>query len=177
VNRRLRDWTLVLAVGLAAGLAGYGYNTWRTAPGPAHAEAATRMLAAQFPDLQGRTQPIGQWRGKVLIVNFWATWCAPCREEIPLFVRLQQAHGGEGLQFVGIAIDQLDPVRAFAAEFGVNYPVLLGDIGAIDLARELGNRAGVLPFTVIVSREGELVATEVGVLNEARLAPLLKQLL
>ena len=75
-----------------------------------------------MPDVEGREQALGQWQGKVLVVNFWATWCAPCREEMPEFVRAQAELGGKGLQFVGIAVDQADKVRQFAQEIGINYP-------------------------------------------------------
>ena len=85
-------------------------------------------------------------RGRVLVVNFWATWCAPCREEIPGFVRLQERYGPRGLQFVGIAFDQPDKVAEFGREFRVNYPLLLGGLDTMELLRDAGNRAGVLPY-------------------------------
>src|SRR6476661_1853241 len=119
-------------------------------------------LRLRLPDLDDRLQTVGDWRGKVVVVNFWATWCAPCREEIPLFVKLQKQYGDRGLQFVGIAVDELAKVKPFAAELGMNFPVLVGGAELIELTRKLGNRAGVLPFTVVVSRAGKVVSTEVG---------------
>jgi thiol-disulfide isomerase/thioredoxin len=174
---RLREWALIAAVAIAAAAAGYTYNLWRTAPAAANREAVAIMMGAHFPDLTGERQALGQWAGKVLVVNFWATWCAPCREEIPVFVRMQAEHGRHGLQFVGIAIDQADKVRDFAAEFGMNFPVLIGGADAIELARALGNRAGVLPFTVIIGRDGALVSVKVGAIKEAQLAPVIGPLL
>ena len=111
------------------------------------------------------------------MVNFWATWCAPCREEIPGFVRLQERHGGRGLQFVGIAIDQPDKVADFAREFSINYPLLIGGVESLDLLREAGNRQAVLPYTVVIDRQGKVASRQPGGLKEARLEELVKPLL
>ena len=89
---------------------------------------AGALFGVALPDAKGREQSIGQWKGKVLVVNFWATWCVPCREEMPEFVKAQQEFGPRGLQFVGIAIDDVPKVEAFAAELGLNYPVLIGGL-------------------------------------------------
>jgi len=177
--RRAREWVLIACVALAATAAGFAYNAWRTAPaaGSAADEGLAALRAARFPDLEGRAQALDQWHGKVVVVNFWATWCAPCREEIPLFVALQKKYGERGLQFVGIAIDQPEKVRPYAAELGMNFPVLIGGAGAIELTRSLGNRASVLPFTVILDRTGKAVSREVGAAKEAKIDPLLASLL
>jgi len=177
VTRRI-EWVVMLCVALSAAAAGYAYHLSRSAPSAGTPSAsADALAAAKLPDLSGTLQPLAQWRGKVLVVNFWATWCAPCREEIPLFVKLQEKYGEQGLQFVGIAIDQPDKVRPYAAELGMNFPVLIGGIDGLDLTRALGNQASVLPFTVIVGRDGTIVSREVGVAKEAKLDPLLRSLL
>jgi thiol-disulfide isomerase/thioredoxin len=178
VTRR-REWLAIALVGLAAGGAGYGYNVWRTGSEPPSAapDGLSALMDARLPDLDNRVRSVAQWRGNVVVVNFWATWCAPCREEIPMFVRLQSKYADRGLQFVGIAIDQPDRVRPYAAELAMNFPVLVGGVDSIELARKLGNRAGLLPFTVIVSRDGKVVATEIGAMKEAKLEPLLASLL
>ena len=174
--RRVREWVLIAGVALAAAAAGYAYNTWRTGPeaGDAGLDA---LMAARLPDLEGKPQPLDQWRGKVVVINFWATWCAPCREEIPLFVKLQKKYGQRGLQFVGIAIDQPEKVRPYAAELGMNFPVLIGGVDAIELARALGNRASVLPFTLVVDRNGSAVQKKAGAVKEAEIEPLVARLL
>jgi thiol-disulfide isomerase/thioredoxin len=174
-----RSWQifLVAAVAVAAAGAGYGVNLWRMSGAPPEDDAARAVMAARLVDLDGEMRPIGQWRGKVLVVNFWATWCAPCREEIPGFVRLQEKYRDEGLQFVGIAIDRPDPVRAFAREFGMNYPVLMGGIEAVDMSRRAGNRVGALPYTVVLDRAGRIVATELGGIKEAKLESIIRPLL
>ena len=151
-------------------------------PPPATAAAqpddpAAALLEARFNDLQGKMQPLSQWRGKVVVVNFWATWCPPCREEIPEFIKMQEQYGKQGLVFVGIAIDQKDKVQAYADEMGINYPVLLGELEAIDLAKRAGNHLGGLPYTAIIDRNGKMVAGEIGGLTQAKLDTLIKPLL
>lgn len=171
---------VVVVAGLSAA-AGAAYHLWSRggdgASGRDPAAAVERILQARVADLQGASQSLEQWRGRVLVVNYWATWCAPCREEIPVFVRLQERYGGRGLQFVGIAIDQPDKVAEFAREFGVNYPLVLGGVDAIELLRQVGNRAGVLPYTLVIDRKGNLVSREPGGIKEARLEQLILPLL
>ena len=160
------------AVALATGVA---LSLWLRAP--TTAGDAGPLLAISLPDAEGREQALAQWRGRVLIVNFWATWCAPCREEMPMFVKAQSQHGGRGLQFVGIAIDDADKVRKFAAEIGLNYPALVGGYGAMELSKSLGNSVMALPFTVVVDRGGRVVLSHLGPIKQAQLDRLLAQTL
>ncbi|HEY3531644.1 MAG TPA: TlpA disulfide reductase family protein [Casimicrobiaceae bacterium] len=113
----------------------------------------------------------------MLVVNFWATWCAPCREEMPEFVRIQSRDAGKGVQFVGIAVDDAAKVRDFAHEIGLNYPALIGGFGAIELSRTLGNQLSALPFTVVLGRDGRVALTHLGPLKPAELDGLLGRLL
>jgi len=140
-------------------------------------QEAGALFGVALPDAKGREQSIGQWQGKVLVVNFWATWCVPCREEMPEFVKAQQELGPRGLQFVGIAIDDVAKVEAFAAELGLNYPVLIGGYGAIELSRSFGNRLGALPFTIIVDRSGRISHTQLGPIKDEHLRAIVGQLL
>jgi thiol-disulfide isomerase/thioredoxin len=112
----------------------------------------------------------------VLIVNFWATWCAPCREEMPMFMRLQAEQGAKGVQFVGIAVDNADKVRDYAADLKLNYPTLIGGFGAMELSKTLGNAIMALPFTVIIDRAGKVAHTQLGPLKEEQLRSILGQL-
>lgn len=180
---KARSLALFAAVAVASAIGGGAYHLWsrssatvvdRTLSPQAIVE---RVYAARLSDLKGASQALEQWRGQVLVVNFWATWCAPCREEIPGFVNLQERYGSRGLKFVGIAIDQPDKVAEFAREFHINYPLLTGGLETMDLLRQAGNRAGVLPYTLIIDRGGNLVGREPGGLKEARLEGIIQPLL
>lgn len=166
-------------IGGVAAAAGYFANAWRIgALGPtADADPAAAILGSTLNTLDGVAQTLAVWRGRILVINYWATWCAPCREEIPMFVRLQQEYAAKGVQFIGIAVDQADKVRDFAQEFNINYPLLIAGIDAVELSRKAGNKAGVLPYTLVLDRSGKIAASLVGGLSEARmraqLAPLL----
>ena len=142
-----------------------------------HEDRVATLSAARFPDLDGQPRALAEWQGRVVIVNFWATWCAPCREEIPLFIKLQQQYGAKGLQFVGIAIDDPTKVKPYANELGMNFPILIAGADAIGLTRELGNRAAVLPFTLVLDRTGRVSAVHIGVAKEGRLVALIRSLL
>ena len=162
-----REWLILAGAGLAAAAAGF-------LAGPAllrlGSDAAAEALgAAGFDDLQGRRRRLAEWRGKVLVCNFWATWCAPCREEIPLLIAARQKYGPAGVEIVGIAIDNASKVREFAATFRIAYPILVAEADGLDLMRELGNTGGGLPYTVIADREGSLVHRKLGALKEAEL--------
>jgi peroxiredoxin len=162
-------WAVVAAVALAAGVA---IAIWdRTPP------SADALLALSLPDTRGMSQPLSQWRGKVVVVNFWATWCEPCREEMPAFVRLQKELGPRGLQFVGIAVDQPEKVDRFAKELQLNYPALIGGYEAVDLSQGLGNRLAALPFTIVIDRQGHIVQTHLGPVKMDQFKPILMDLL
>jgi thiol-disulfide isomerase/thioredoxin len=129
----------------------------------------------RYVDLTGRERQGSEFDDKVVVLNFWATWCPPCREETPLFVELQDTYG-EDVQFIGIAIDDEEPVRDFADSFDVNYPILLGDIDAVGMSRSLGNRYEGLPFTVIAAPGGKIVKRHTGGLEREDLEPVLREL-
>jgi thiol-disulfide isomerase/thioredoxin len=151
-----------------------------TQPGPdaaAAAKGAEVIFAASLPDLQDKNQAISQWRGKVMVVNFWASWCEPCREEIPEFIELQKKFGEQGVVFVGIAVDQKERAAAFSKQIGINYPVLVGDLSVMKLADAAGNRQGALPFTVIIDRSGNITGSKLGRLSRSKLEGMLKPLL
>ena len=129
------------------------------------AVSATALYAASFLDEQGTAQSLGRYQGKLLVLNFWATWCGPCRHEIPAFTRVQERWAGRGVQFLGLSAEERPVVARFAREVPVNYPLWVGD-GVRDLGRRLGNRLGVLPFTVIVSPAGKILDAKVGAYSE-----------
>jgi thiol-disulfide isomerase/thioredoxin len=139
--------------------------------------AAERLMLASFSDLAGKPQTLSPWRGKVLVVNFWATWCAPCREEIPELMKVKYKYASNGVQFVGIALDNVAKVRDYAKKMHIDYALLIGGIETLGLSRDLGNGAGVLPFTVVLDRAGKVAYVHAGALTEASLTAKLTPLL
>ena len=134
---------------------------------------AAELQAAALPDLDGRTRSVSEWQGKIVLCNFWATWCAPCREEIPMLVDLRREYAPHGFEVLGIAVDSAAKVREFAA----NYPVLVADAAGLDLIRKLGNASGGLPFTVMLDRKGAVLSRKLGLLRRSALEPGIKGLL
>lgn len=122
-----------------------------------------------LPDLQGKLRNIKEWDGKYIVLNFWATWCPPCRKEIPEFIALQKQYGKSNLQFIGVAIDDEVSVNQFALEMGINYPNLIAEMQGIELARQYGNAMGALPFSVIINPEGQIVARQIGLLERSKI--------
>lgn len=157
-------------VGLSSIAAGAAlFVATRPAPQVAAAEIGPSALyAASFHDLQGQAVTLGRFEGRPLVLNFWATWCAPCREEMPTFSRVSARRAGQ-VQFLGLAQEDPAKVRAFAQKLGVTYPLWTGGDEVMELSRRLGNRMGVLPFTVILDGQGHVVAQQVGAYTEAEL--------
>ncbi len=135
------------------------------------------LYATVLPDLDGHMQPLKQWRGKVLVVNYWATWCAPCRDEMPMLSSLQTRFAARGVQFVGIANDEIGKVREFVKHTPVTYPLLIGNFGDFGITADLGNTAMGLPFTIILDREGEMRGVKLGRIQEEALVRQLEGLL
>ena len=140
-------------------------------------QGAQAILSAQLPDIDGNLQTVSQWQGDVLVVNFWATWCTPCREEIPEFIDIQNKFGDQGLTFIGIAIDQESKVVPYSKEFGINYPILIGGLQSMKFAEAAGNELSVLPYTVVFNRAGEIAETFLGRVHQRTLEKTLIPLL
>ena len=175
---RARQALLGVVVAVLFAAAGALFYEWRISDTPSNAAVAGRtLMAAKLLGLDDKVQPFEQWRGKVLVVNFWATWCAPCREEIPEFIRFQDRYRADGVQFIGVAIDQKQRVEPYAREMGINYPVLIGGLETMEFAQQLGNSRGVLPFTLVVDRSGKVSTSVVGILRPDKLEGLLKPLI
>lgn len=156
-----RRWVLAGA-GAVAAVAGAGVAWWRLQPHAVTSEAEAALWASNFAGPGGEPVAMQSFRGRPLVLNFWATWCPPCVEELPLlntFYREQQARGW---QVVGLAIDQPSAVRQFLQRLPLDFPVAMGGLGGTDLARSLGNLTGGLPFTVVLGKDGNILHRKMG---------------
>lgn len=174
-----------VAVAIVAAAAGFGIYQFGIAPRvnieqalpanetpAAEAEAATDTdaLPETLPDftlgdLDGNPRSIRSWEGKSMIVNFWATWCAPCRREIPLLRKIQSEHGAEGFQVLGIAVDFRDDVLKYAKEIGIDYPLLIGEQDGLEAVGKFGRGSLGFPFTVFTDNQQRLVLFHLGELH------------
>lgn len=160
MNRRA--WRMMLAIGaLSAGL-GVVVNWWRAEPASISAASAAVFFAATFPDVEGRPQPLSQWRGRPLVVNFWATWCPPCVEEMPDLQQVRDEYRDKGVEVIGIGIDNGAKIAAFRDKHRLTLPLLVAGVGGSDLNRALGNSGGALPFTVLIGADGRIRERQLG---------------
>lgn len=138
-----------------------------TMAGPAHAgvDTVTTLLATKLAGLDGKAHRIDDWKGDVRIVNFWATWCAPCRSELPLLSATRQQWRGKGVEVIGVAVDGADDVRSFLAQSGIAYPVLVAQKQGQALMRTNGNAFASLPFTLLLDGQGHVLQKHAGVLD------------
>jgi peroxiredoxin len=172
-----RTTLLIVVLAIAGALAGLFAGTWLR-PLPDHASdappAATgasvigqRPPDVALPDVDGRIQSLATWQGQLVVVNFWATWCGPCREEMPMLDATQKRLAARGVQVVGVAEDGTSETRAFLAEHPVGYPMLVDDPeklanNAQDLSSKFGNTRDVLPYSVLIGRDGRILAQRFG---------------
>jgi thiol-disulfide isomerase/thioredoxin len=169
---------LLLAVLFIAGIATYFLQNQRQQVGTQRPmDSAPRVLAERvdfsLPDLDGNVRKLSDWDGKARLVNFWATWCAPCRREIPLLKNTQDTHAGNNLQIIGIAVDFLEPVQVYAEETDFNYPILVGQEDAMAAAEASGIEFIGMPFTMVVAPGGQLLKTHIGEIVESHIETIL----
>lgn len=172
MSPRRREALVLGAAGLAAAAAGFLVGPVLFGGG-----SDSGFLGAQFPDLAGKSRQLSEWRGRVLVCNFWATWCAPCREEIPLLLGAQAKYAIQGVQIVGIAIDNAAKVGEFAQSLKVTYPILLSEADGLEHMRKLGNSSGGLPYTVFFDRKGAVAHRKLGALKAPELETVLADLI
>jgi thiol-disulfide isomerase/thioredoxin len=161
---------------LLFGSLGAWYGTQHKQPPPLTTTApagltgpVASLMAQQLVDDHGVQQALSQWRGKTLLVNFWASWCAPCVEEMPELSAMQADDGGKRFQVIGIGIDSPANIAEFAKKMQLSYPVYVGGLSGTDLSRELGNDKGGLPFTVLIGADGQVKKTYLGRLKFSQL--------
>jgi thiol-disulfide isomerase/thioredoxin len=173
MNPGRRNLLMGAAVAAVAAAAGAGLALYRAS---SERESAA-LRNARFLDLQGNERSLTELQGQFLLVNFWATWCAPCLEEIPMLSELRRLHAGRGFEIVGIAIDQSDKVREMAAKLSIRYPVFLADVRGLQLLRELGNSSGGLPYSVLLDPNLQPSARKLGALKRAEAEAMLSRAL
>lgn len=156
-----RGWVFGSVAGLAA-VAGAGWAWWRHSPKPADSGAVQMLWQQSLDTPDGGKMSLAAFKGKPVLVNFWATWCPPCVEELPLLDRFYRENKANSWQVVGIAVDQRDPVVRFLGKMPLQYPVVLAGISGIELGKSLGNLSGGLPFTVVLGSDGLIAHRKMG---------------
>ncbi|MBS3799872.1 MAG: TlpA family protein disulfide reductase [Thioalkalivibrio sp.] len=137
-----------------------GANSANAAAEPAGARE--QRIDFTLPDLGGTERRLSEWDGDLVLLNFWATWCPPCKKEMPLFQDTFETHREAGFTVVAVAIDDQDATRNFVDQYGIGFPVLIGQDDAMEIGREYGNRIGALPYSVLIDRDGTILETHRG---------------
>jgi thiol-disulfide isomerase/thioredoxin len=163
MNKRFLLAALVL--GLAFSAAGVFVGNQRNSPEKPQNGAIRQLFSLSLADSAGKTQKLSQWQGKILVVNFWATWCAPCVQEMPELSSLQENFDKSKVQLLGLGIDSPSNIAAFATKYTISYPLFAAGMEGTELSRQLGNQAGGLPFTVLIDADGKLIKSYLGRLN------------
>ena len=150
---------------------------WNPSQKPPQAQQAIALAEFSLPDLAGTIHSTSEWHGKILIINFWATWCPPCLKEIPEFIQLQTEYAEQNVQFIGIAIDEPHLVDDYLSFIDINYPVLIAESDGGELSQKLGNSVNAIPFTAIVNKQKQIIFYRPGELSRQRLRELIEPLL
>ena len=167
IARLMSAATLLAGAGLLGVLA---YQWWGPAPEPS-VDTSTVSLT----DLDGRPRTLGEWSGELVLVNFWASWCSPCRREIPMLVEVQQQYRDRGFTILGPAMDRPDTARDLAVRLGIDYPVFAGDTEIVAAMTALGDQLGALPYSVLIGRDGRILERQSGELHRAELVQLIER--
>ena len=157
--------SLFIAIALLSSAVGIYVGTQVLAPTMPADPAVARLMQARLPDAENQLHQLSDWKGKVLLVNFWAPWCPPCVAEMPELVELQKEMAQKNLQIVGVGIDSPSNIKQFSEKHHISFPLLIAGMQGTELSRELGNQAGGLPFTVLLDAAGQVRRTYLGKLN------------
>ncbi|MBS3998115.1 MAG: TlpA family protein disulfide reductase [Hydrogenophaga sp.] len=158
------------AAAVVAGAAGAGVAWMRYRPTDVGSEAERAFWEVQFDGPNGERVAVADWRGRPLLVNFWATWCPPCVRELPLLNAFHRANAPRGWQVLGLAVDQPSAVRGFLQKLPLDFPVGMAGLAGTELSRSMGNPSGGLPYTIVFGREGVILHRKIGEVSEADLA-------
>ena len=177
----MKNTAIFIIAMVVAGAAGYGLQQMISSDTPMPRQQKSDVIGTKRPefammDIHGQLRNIKDFDGQVVLLNFWATWCPPCLKEIPDFIEVQEEFADKGFQIVGVAVENEEDVKHFAEEMGMNYPVMAGEMEAIELARRYGNSMGALPFSAIIDKSGTITHTFTGELSKSRLKAILKDL-
>jgi peroxiredoxin len=164
------NWLILGLAVLLAALGGYLQHRQRPAGTPPPTLLGQPLPPLVLPDLDGKPHRLDDYRGRRLLLNFWASWCAPCLREMPALAEAQAKFGEQGAIVIGIAMDEPAHVRAFLATHAVDYPILIGDMGPPSTSLKLGNTQQVLPYSVLIDTDGRILAAHAGPLSAAQLA-------
>jgi thiol-disulfide isomerase/thioredoxin len=167
LNRR--QWIIITAVSLLALLAGVVSSQWISKAGLASDPSIKAFFANSWQTPDGKPANSDNWRNKVLIVNFWASWCPPCVEEMPALSKIAQEYADKNVLIVGIGIDSPSNIRDFLEKTPVSYPIVIGGLEGSNLSKQMGNTQGALPYTVIINPQGKSIYTKLGKINEDEL--------
>ncbi|MEO7917413.1 MAG: TlpA disulfide reductase family protein [Dokdonella sp.] len=178
-----RQNLLIVVLALTSAAVGLLASRWMQAPpqnvaierGVTTLQIGDRRDDDTLPDRAGTRTSLTQWDGKLILVNFWASWCGPCREEMPLLDSIRKRHGSKGLEVVGIATEDAPAANRFLEQFPVSYPILINDPATSpDWSIRYGNTRNVLPYSVLIGRDGRIVEQRIGTFDEAGLEAWLK---
>jgi len=167
MNRR--QWIVIAGVSVLALLAGIFSSQWISKTGLASDPSIKAFFANSWQTPDGKTANSENWREKVLVVNFWASWCPPCVEEMPTLDKISQEYAAKNVLFVGIGIDSPSNIREFLQKTPVSYPIVIGGLEGSNLAKQMGNSQGALPYTVIINPNGKSTFTKLGKISEDEL--------
>jgi thiol-disulfide isomerase/thioredoxin len=179
-----RRTLLILALACLAAAGGWWLqNRWANGmPDQPPAPAGVKTLAVgdaasdyTLPDLQGHPTSLAKWHGHAIVLNFWASWCVPCLKEMPMLATFQRDHAAEGVQVVGVAMEQPQSAAAFLKRVDVGYPILTGIDADPVPTTVFGDTAGLLPYSVLIGRDGRILATKLGPLDKGLLDDWLKE--
>jgi thiol-disulfide isomerase/thioredoxin len=171
-----RNILIIVPIAILFGVIGLYSGLKHHAPAQPADSAVSALLAQALPDVDGKSQALSQWTGRPMIVNFWATWCAPCVQEMPELSALQAELAPRKIQILGIGIDSPSNIAEFSRKYKISYPLYVAGMGGTELSRQFGNKTGSLPFTVLVGADGRIRKQYLGRLKFDELRQDLKEL-